>query len=110
MTNDGMPKDHVEEEGFEEPEEGGLETRLKSKSTWLRLLFMLITMILFGLANMIGFVVVVLQFFWVLFTGETKKEFSRVGHQLALYAHEIIDYLTYNTEERPFPFDRDWPS
>ena len=109
MTDEGIPKDHVEGD-FRDTGDGGLEARLKSGSTWLRLLFMLLTMILFGLANMVGCVVVVLQFFWVLFTGETKKELTRVGHQLALYAGEIIDFLTYNTEERPFPFDRDWPS
>ena len=108
MTNDGMPKDHVEGEGLEDY--GPLETRLKSKSTWLRLLFMILTWVLLGLAGTVGFVVVVLQFFYVLFSGETKKELSRVGHQIAVYVGESIEYLTYNTEERPFPFDRDWPS
>ena len=31
------------------------------------------------------------------------------GHSLAVYPRQINDYLTYYTEERPFPFDRDWP-
>jgi hypothetical protein len=108
MTNDGTPKDHVDGEGVEGRE--SLETHLKSKSTWLRGLFMLIMMVLFSLACMVGLVVVILQFFWVLFTGEKKAELARVGRQLGNYAAQTFDYLSFNTEERPFPFDREWPS
>jgi len=108
MTNDGMPKDHADENGFEDDD--SIEQHLKSKATWLRLLFMVIMLMLLGLAGAVAMAVITLQFFWVLFTGSTKREFSRVGHQLALYYQETIDYLTFNAEERPFPFDRDWPT
>lgn len=108
MTNDGMPKDHVESDAYHESE--SIEAHLKSKSTWLRLLFMLIMMVFFSLACTVGFVVVVLQFFWVLFTGQAKKEFSHIGHQLGVYACQTFEYLCFHSEQRPFPFDRDWPS
>jgi len=51
-----------------------------------------------------------LQSFWVLFTGETNKLLEKFGQSLAAYTYQIIRYLTFNTEERPFPFDLDWPS
>ncbi|MGB5259977.1 MAG: DUF4389 domain-containing protein [Gammaproteobacteria bacterium] len=29
---------------------------------------------------------------------------------MATYTYQIINYLTFNTEDRPFPFDLDWPA
>ena len=72
---------------------------------WLRL-----AGVVFPTLIIVGLMVILLQFLWVLFTGRTKKEFSAVGRQLAEYSKEIVLYLSFNTDERPFPFDRDWPS
>jgi hypothetical protein len=71
---------------------------------------MLVVAVLFWLGVLVGIIVILLQFLWVLFTGRTKKEFSAVGRQLAEYSREIVLYMSFNTDERPFPFDRDWPS
>jgi hypothetical protein len=32
------------------------------------------------------------------------------GLSIGKYVAEIINFLTYNTEEKPFPFDHEWPS
>jgi hypothetical protein len=87
-----------------------LEENIRSRSTWLRLLFMLIYYILISLASLVGTFVVVVGFFWVLFTGEVNQQLRQVGQGIASYIYEIVRYLTYNTEEKPFPFGRDWPS
>jgi len=108
MNEYGPPKDHVEDPDAEDP--GSFDDNIRSKATWLRLLFMFIMAALFSIGVTVGCVIVLLQFFWVLFTGETKREFSAVGRQLGEYSKEIALYMTFNTEERPFPFDRDWPS
>jgi hypothetical protein len=108
MNPNEPPKDHVDEHGSHEP--SSFDENIRSKATWQRLLFMFIVAILFSIGVTVGCVIVLLQFFWVLFTGETKREFSAVGRQLGEYAREIALYMTFNTEERPFPFDRDWPS
>ena len=86
-----------------------LEDNIKSPSTWLRLLFMLIYCALCGLAGAVGTFVVVVGFFWVLFTGEVNQQLRQVGQALAAYLYEIVRYLTFNTDEKPFPFGRDWP-
>jgi Domain of unknown function (DUF4389) len=108
MSANEPPKDHVDEphvsdDSFEDDAD-------RTKATWLRLLFMLIMMLIFSLGAAVGFFVVMLQFFWVLFTGEPKQELQSIGRQLGEYGREIALYLTFNTDERPFPFDRDWPS
>jgi hypothetical protein len=52
----------------------------------------------------------VIQFFHVLFTGNTNEQLKTFGHSLAIYSYEIVDYLTFNTETKPFPLGADWPS
>jgi hypothetical protein len=98
------------ESGIDDDEQASMEENLRNRSTWKRFLFMIVMAILFSLGVTIGCFIVLLQFLWVLFTGHTKKEFSSVGRQLAEYCKEIVLYMTFNTEQRPFPFDRDWPS
>ena len=109
MTADDRPLDHVPPGETAEPNASALEDNIKSRSTWLRLAFMVVFAILDGLTPAVIFAVVVLQFFWVLFTSEPNEKLTAFGHSLAQYTREINDYLTYYTEERPFPFDRDWP-
>jgi len=98
------PVDDNEDQGEE------LKRNVKSRSTWLRLFFMIVVAILFGVSRVVVGAVVVLQFFWVLFTGETNKKLEELGQSLATYTYQVIRYLTFNTEERPFPFDMDWPT
>jgi hypothetical protein len=86
-----------------------LKENLKTRSTWLRLFFMLVMILLYSVSRVVVGVVVLLQFFWVLFTVQTNKPLETFGLSLATYTYQIICYLTFNTEERPFPFDLDWP-
>jgi hypothetical protein len=114
--NEEQPRDHVPDELGNEPDpQDSRETRdfqehIKSRTTWLRLLFMLILIFLYGVSRIVVGVVVLLQFFWVLFTGETNERLKGLGQSLAMYTYQIVRYLTYNTDSRPFPFDDDWPS
>ena len=49
-----------------------------------------------------------LQFLWVLIRGETNAQLTGFGQSLATYTYQIVLYLTFSSEERPFPF-ADWP-
>lgn len=86
-----------------------IEANVKNRDTWRRLLFMIVLGAIYGLTRIGVVAVIVLQFFWVLFTSQANEKLTRLGHSLALYTAELIDFLCYVTEERPFPFDRDWP-
>lgn len=109
MTNDNPPVDHIVVE--DEPrEESGMERNLKSKSTWIRLVFMFVFYVLASIAGMVATAVVILGFLWMLFTGEANRHLQRAGNGIAAYLYQIVQYLTYNSEQRPFPFDLDWPS
>ena len=108
MSDTNPPADHVFEgsQGRGKP----IEEHLKSKATWTRFLFMVICSVLVWLASIVGAVVVVLGFLMVLFTGEVNRELREVGQSLATYIYENIRYLTFNTDDRPFPFGGQWPS
>lgn len=109
----GPPADHVAHDatgGPETTERAAIEEHLKAKSTWLRLVFMLIFYVLASVTTLVASVVVVLGFLWVLFTGETNERLRSAGHGIARYLYEIVQYLTYNSDVRPFPFDAEWPS
>jgi hypothetical protein len=86
-----------------------VKENMRRRSTWLRLFFMFVVILLYSVSRIVVSVVVLLQFFWVLFTGETNEQLETFGQSLATYTYQIIHYLTFNTEERPFPFDLEWP-
>lgn len=111
VPGDDIPRDHVRDDetaSIREPRD--FEEHIKSRTTWLRLLFMIIFVFLYGVSRIVILAVVVLQFFWVLFTGETNEKLKALGQSLATYTYQLVRYLTYNTDSRPFPFDDDWPS
>ena len=76
----------------------------------MRLFFMFVIALLYSVSRVVVSAVVVVQFFWVLLTGEANQKLQIFGQALSTYTYQIILYLTFNTEERPFPFDADWPN
>ena len=108
MVNQNPTVDQVEAEGGRDV--SPLVDNIKSRSTWLRALFMLIYYVLIGLAGMVATFVVIVGFFWVLFTGEVNQQLRQAGQGIAAYIYEIVRYLTFSTDERPFPFGSEWPS
>lgn len=87
-----------------------IEENVKSRSTWLRLLFMIICSLLYAVSRLVVFTVVALQFLWLLFTGEPNQRLTAAGQSLATYTYQLVRYLTFGSDVRPFPFDDDWPS
>jgi len=112
MTTNDQPMDHVPHEGMagEKSAPSDLEKNIKSRTTWLRLFFMIILAFLYGLSRLVIMAVVVIQFFHLLLQGDKNQSLLAFGHSLAIYSYEVVDYLTFNREEKPFPFDAEWPT
>ena len=111
MTTSDQPMDHVPPaaDSGGRSEQSDLEKNVKMRSTWVRLFFMIIFAFLYGLSRLVTAAVVVIQFFHVLFTGDTNEQLKTFGHSLAVYSYEVVDYLTFNSETKPFPLDAAWP-
>ena len=108
MSDDNPPADHV----FADENRTGnpIEENIKSGATWLRLLFMLVSCVLACVAIFAGSVIVVLGFFYVLFTGDVNTQIKEAGQSVATYIYNLSRYLTFNTDEKPFPLGGRWPS
>lgn len=85
-----------------------LKSNLLSSKHWLRLVFMLLFAVFLYLASIVVSVVVVLQFLFSLVTGQDNTNIRQFGSSLATYIFQTLKFLTYSSEEKPFPF-ADWP-
>ncbi|MFL0798343.1 MAG: DUF4389 domain-containing protein [Cellvibrionaceae bacterium] len=85
-----------------------LKSNLLSSHHWLRLAFMVLFAILLQVAGVVMWVVVCLQFIFSLLTGRDNIQLRSFGGALTQYVYQSLRFLTYNTEEKPFPFS-DWP-
>ena len=112
MTTNDQPMDHVAPEPApdDSADRSDMEKNVRSGSTWLRLIFMIVFGFLYGLSRIVIAAVVVIQFFYVLLTGESNDQLKKFGHSLAIYSYQVINFLTFNTEKKPFPFDASWPT
>jgi len=75
---------------------------------WQRGLYMLLFIFLIGVAKFVAFTVVVLQFLFVLFSGSPNAQLLLLGKGLSIYTYQIMLFLTFNSEEHPYPLS-DWP-
>lgn len=80
-----------------------------SGSTWKRILFMILYSILYCIAETVVWVVAFIQVIFALFTGGPNQRLLDLGQNLATYIYQIIQFLTFNSEQRPYPMDS-WPS
>ncbi len=53
-------------------------------------------------------ILVCLQFFVALVNGVDNPNLRRFGETLCEYIYQALRFLTYNSDEKPFPF-ADWP-
>lgn len=85
-----------------------LKSNITSSKHWFRLIFMLLFAAVLQVASIVMWVLVIAQFFFSLITGEDNLHLRRFGHSLSTYIYDVLKFLCYSSEEKPFPF-ADWP-
>ena len=81
-----------------------LSKQVLVKDKWMRLLFMILFGFIGYMIRFVAAVLIILQFFIVLFTGTTNAKLLQLGQILSTYTYQILLFLTYNSEEKPYPF------
>jgi len=77
---------------------------LTQRATWLRILFMVgFCLALYVVAIVLLFITIVQALFAVV-TGTDNLNLRILGANLAEYVNQILKFLTYNSQSRPFPF------
>ena len=85
-----------------------LKQNLTAAETWLRGLFILLFAFLLVVARVVTGAVVVIQFLFTVFTGQTNENLRYFGASLARFIFQALMYVTYNSDSKPFPFSP-WP-
>ncbi len=85
-----------------------LKSNLTSSKHWFRLLFMIMFALLLQVALAVMWVLVGVQFLFALISGSDNRNLRKFGDSLSQFIFETIQFLTYNSEDKPFPFS-DWP-
>jgi len=81
---------------------------LSAKETWIRGAYILLFALFYSVAEFVLFAVVVFQFLATLFTGQPNRRARDLGQSISSYFYQIIQFMTANTDERPYPFGP-WP-
>lgn len=88
--------------------EDEIKQRLQKKENWLHGFYMIFFVFIFGWANAIVGIIAFFQYATLIITGEKNTFLLEFSHNLGTYIHQIIDFLSFNSEQRPFPFQQ-WP-
>lgn len=75
---------------------------------WVRGFIMLLMILIFQVTGTVILAVMIFQFVMTLLTGAPIPRLVEFARSLANYMQQIINFLTFVTEEIPFPFS-DWP-
>jgi hypothetical protein len=78
------------------------------RPTWIRGLFILLFAAIYGVAEVVVTAVVAFQFFYTLVTGGSNRQLRDFGQNLSTFIYQILLFLTYNSEDKPYPFGP-WP-
>lgn len=75
---------------------------------WRRGMFILLFAVVYQVAKIVIFFAVVFQFLCILISGKRNGQVLELGQGLSTYVYEILLFMTFNSERRPFPFSP-WP-
>lgn len=81
---------------------------IRTEGFWLRIIFMLLFAVAYQIAELLIALSVLIQVVFVAFSGEQNLFLRQAGANLSRYTYQVYRYLTFNSEEKPFPF-APWP-
>lgn len=84
--------------------EEDLKRHVKDKDTWLRFIYLVVFGVAFYLSILLTFATSIFQFLTKLFSGSSFTGLSEFGGNLATYQSDVTRFLTFASDEKPFPF------
>ena len=85
-------------------EQDQLKQNLQNPNQWMRILYMFLFWVVLYFSMMITGVVIIIQVLFALITGSDNKNIRQFAAGLTQYINQIILFLTYNENRKPFPF------
>ena len=87
---------------------GDLKEHVTASSTWMRLLYMILFVVAFNVAELVIAFVVLVQFLFKLISGRPLEQLIVLGDSLGGYIGQIVRFLSFRSEDMPYPFAK-WP-
>jgi hypothetical protein len=84
-------------------------TPINKHNIWIRGLFMLLMALAYHVSGTVMFIVAVIQFVMMLLADKPNARLVSFGRSMGRYLQQIVNFLTFATEDMPFPFN-DWPT
>ena len=79
------------------------------KQSWIRIILMVVFAVVLYLAiPLVLLVLMIAQVLFVLITGESNANLRSLGAALSTYIFQIVQFMSYVTDVKPFPFS-DFP-
>jgi len=85
-----------------------LETNEQKKPGLSRALYTILYLIIGRFISVILFVIAITQFIYSWLTGEPNEKLLEFTEGLSEYARQLVSYVGFNTDEKPWPVG-DWP-
>ena len=86
-----------------------IETPVNKRNIWVRGFFMLLMGLALHISGTVLFFISLIQFVLMLMNDTPNVRLASFGRSLARYFQQIVNFMTFATEEIPFPFN-DWPT
>ncbi len=76
----------------------------QGQASWKRVIFVAVFWIIFHFAQIVAAIVTIAQCGFVLITNNPNQQLLKFGDSLGKYIHDILRYVTFNSDQQPFPF------
>ncbi|CAA6807146.1 MAG: Possible lipase [uncultured Thiotrichaceae bacterium] len=77
---------------------------ITNSNTWMRIVYMVLFGFVYSIAEVVMIAIAVVQVLFKLSTGEVNQNLLALGKQVVKYIYNIMQFLTFSTDEKPFPF------
>ena len=84
------------------------KTNGREKPGLSRALYTILFLIIIRLISMVLFVIAITQYIYSWLTGEPNDKILYFTEGLAEYSKELVSYVGFNTDEKPWPVG-EWP-
>jgi len=102
MTRSKAKKETIQEVVSVNTEE--VVENIKETSIWLRLILVVIFLFVFTFTDIILWFIAGIQFLFTIFTKKPNENLLGFSIKLRNYLSQIIDFVTYSSDLKPFPF------
>lgn len=82
-----------------------MSNQYEGKTGWKRVLFVALFWVIFYISQFVIAAIVVGQCAFTLINGAPNSQLLAFGDSMSRYVQEILQYITFNSDRRPFPFE-----